>query len=472
MTLSHCWGSARYLQLASRNLATLKDQILISDLPLTFKEAFEVTRRLGIRYIWIDSLCISQDSQKDWLHEAALMHKVYSHSYCTIAAAASADSTQGLFRPRKSHFLYPCEIEIPWFGATKYQLVDFGFWASQIQDQPLHRRGWVVQERLLAPRVLHFSSQQLIWECRELSAAEKYPNGLPLVLSGVQTSFKGLDPEKDGARLRKLSGNNSQDPKFYAHHLWDKIVEAYSSSLLTIGDDKLIALSGIAKRQQAELNDQYLAGLWGSFLPSQLLWNVESCRQIDNSPSARSSKYRAPSWSWASVDGVISPGGFADDGFLIDIVEVSITPATSDPTSIVKSGYLRIRGVLKELQLQRHEFLDNYWWMTVNGVEIRKKGEEEWNRLGPLVQLDVDEPELPGMKYCLPVREPSQYNTFVTGLILELTGNATGQFRRVGLFQATYEELHPLILARNENESGLPCESFDAETRMHTICIV
>jgi hypothetical protein len=251
--------------LTSRNLATLKHQISISDLPLTFKQAFEVTRRLGIRYIWIDSLCISQDSTEDWLHEAALMHKVYSHSYCTIAAAASADSTQGLFRRRKPHFLYPCEIEIPWFGKTKYQLVDFDFWASQIQDQPLHRRGWVVQERLLAPRVLHFSSQQLIWECRELSAAEKYPSGLPLVLSGVQTSFKGLDPEKDGARLRKLSGDNSQDPKFYAHHLWDKIVVAYSSSLLTIGSDKLIALSGIAKRQQAELNDQYLAGLWVAF---------------------------------------------------------------------------------------------------------------------------------------------------------------------------------------------------------------
>jgi hypothetical protein len=351
--------------LTSRNLATLKHQISISDLPLTFKQAFEVTRRLGIRYIWIDSLCIFQDSTEDWLHEAALMHKVYSHSYCTIAAAASADSTQGLFRRRKPHFLYPCEIEIPWLGKTKYQLVDFDFWASQIQDQPLHRRGWVVQERLLAPRVLHFSSQQLIWECRELSAAEKYPSGLLLVLSGVQTSFKGLDPEKDGARLRKLSGDNSQDPKFYAHHLWDKILVAYSSSLLTIGSDKLIALSGIAKRQQAELNDQYLAGLWGSFLPSQLLWNVESCRQIDNSPSVRSSKYRAPSWSWASVDGVISPGGFADDGFLIDIVEASITPATSDLTSLVKSGYLRIRGVLKELQLQRHEFLDNYWWMSV-----------------------------------------------------------------------------------------------------------
>lgn len=471
-TLSHCWGTARYLQLTSDSLSALKQNIPLSDLPLTFKEACEVTRRLGIRYIWIDSLCISQDSKGDWLHEAALMHKVYSHSYCTIAAAASADSSQGLFRHRPVHFLYPCEIEIPWFGTVKYHLVDYLFWASQIQDQPLHRRGWVVQERLLAPRVLHFSSQQLIWECRELSAAEKYPSGLPPVLSGVQTSFKGLDPEKDGARLRKLSGDHDQDPKFNAHHLWNKIIEAYSSSLLTIGDDKLIALSGIAKRQQAVLNDQYFAGLWGSFLPSQLLWWVKDCRQIDNSPSVRPLKYRAPSWSWASVDGIIRPGGFADDGILIDVVDVSVNPRTSDPTSIIESGYLRICGVLKELRLERHEFLENNWWMTVNGVEVRKKGEEEWNQFGPLVHLDVDETDLSEMKYCLPVREPSEYNTSVAGLILELTGKATGQFRRIGIFQATDEELFPLILARNKSESTMPCESFDAMTQKHTICIV
>ena len=415
-----------------------------------------------------------QDSKDDWLHEASVMHKVYSNSYCTIAAAASADSYQGLFRQRTTHFLYPCEVPIPWLNSKgTYQLVDYHFWCSQIQDQPLHRRGWVVQERLLAPRVLHFSSQQLIWECRELDAAEKYPRGLPKVLSSTAKAlFKGLDSQKDGARLRKLT-SESPDPKFWAHQLWVKIVETYTSSLLTFGDDKLIALSGIAKRQQSEMNDQYIAGLWMKFLPSQLLWHVSHCRQIDNTPSVRPNKYRAPSFSWASVDGIISAGGFSDDGFLIDIVEVSIKPATSDPTGLVDQGFLRLRGVLKELQLKRHEFLRYYWWMTVNGVEIRQKDDErEWKRMGPLVHLDVDEPDLTGMKYCLPVRGPSEYNTFVSGLILETTGNATGQFRRIGIFQATYEELHPLILARHENESKLPCEEYDASTQTHILCII
>jgi hypothetical protein len=352
VTLSHCWGSARSLHLTSSHFSDLKNLIPTVDLPRTFRESFEVTRRLGFRYIWIDSLCIMQDSKDDWLHEASLMHKVYSHSYCTIAAAASADSYQGLSRQRSTHFLYPFEIMIPWHSTTsKYQLVDYNFWSSQIQDQPLHRRGWVVQERLLASRVLHFSSQQLVWECHELDAAEKYPRGLPTVLSSSsQALFKGLDPLKNGAYLRKLS-KEDPDPQFYAHHLWDRIVVAYSSSLLTVGEDKLIALSGIAKRLQSVLNDQYIAGLWMKFLPCQLLWYVNDCRQIDNTPSVRPEKYRAPSFSWASVDGIIRTGGFSDEKFLIDITEVSISPATADLTGLVNQGFLRIRGILKELQL-------------------------------------------------------------------------------------------------------------------------
>jgi hypothetical protein len=96
--------------------------------------------------------------------------------------------------------------------------------------------------------------------------------------------------------------------------------------------------------------------------------------------------------------------------------------------------------------------------------------------MGPLVSLDVNEPEssLAAKKYCLPARGPSEYNTLLTGLILETTGSANGQFRRIGAFNTTtmHEQLHHMILARHENECHLPSESYDTETRMHTICIV
>jgi len=70
-----------------------------SELPETFRDAVQVTRELGIRYLWIDSLCIIQDKHdcRDWYHEANLMDKVYLHSYCNISAADANDSTGGLF---------------------------------------------------------------------------------------------------------------------------------------------------------------------------------------------------------------------------------------------------------------------------------------------------------------------------------------------------------------------------------------
>jgi hypothetical protein len=207
------------------------------------------------------------------------MHEVYSQSYCTIAASASSDSSQGLFRNRATHFLYPSEIDIPWFhGTKKFQLLHRDLWDTQVLHQPLHRRGWVLQERLLAPRVLHFSSQQLVWECRKLVAAEKYPKGLPPFLSrSANALFKNMDPHEYGAYFREL-GDEDRDPKTFVYDLWEEIVRVYSSSLLTFSDDKLVALSGIAKQLQDKLNDRYIAGLWMNFLPSQLLWQVLDCR--------------------------------------------------------------------------------------------------------------------------------------------------------------------------------------------------
>ena len=166
---------------------------------------------------------------------------------------------------------------------------------------PLNGRAWVVQERLLSPRVLHYGKDQLLWECHELDACETYPQGLPSIAAIAHTLFKGLDPEVDGRRLRKFS-NNKSDPDLDPYHLWAKVVQAYTSSDLSKPGDKLIAIYGIAKRFRSMLNDTYLAGLWLRVLPTQLLWHVDDCSQANGLPAKRPPSYRAPSWSWASVD--------------------------------------------------------------------------------------------------------------------------------------------------------------------------
>lgn len=167
------------------------------------------------------------------------------------------------------------------------------------------------------------------------------------------------------------------------------------------------------------------------------------------------------------MDGVICLPSVSDDCYVVDVVEVSVTSATNDPTGAIDSGFLRLRGVLKELHLKRNELLITDWVMTINGVEIR-----QGNGAGPRVALDVNQPELTGTKYCMLILAPPELPPSIGGLILETTGDATGQFRRIGVFYTSRQDLYLLILARHENESKLPCENFDAETQTHTICIV
>ena len=111
---------------------------------------------------------------------------------------------------------------------------------------PLNRRAWVVQERLLAPHVLHFGSKQILWECHHLDACEMYPRGLPPSLSSICTGFKGMDPNTEGRRLNNLMADNT-DNTYNEYFIWLKVVNQFMRSSLTNLEDRLIAISGIAK---------------------------------------------------------------------------------------------------------------------------------------------------------------------------------------------------------------------------------
>ena len=314
MTLSHCWGSAEFPKLTMGNIETMKNGVAVSTLPNTFRHAIEITRRLGIKYLWIDALCIVQDSVDDWQREAATMGTVYKYAFCNIAATGATDSKIGCFWDRNPLLVRPCRIDMSWALPLTgdFYCVDRSLWTKNVGEAPLNRRAWVAQERLLSPRILHFGSQQLFWECHELEACESYPCGIPRSLDPltfiVRTGLKRLAPSKD--RQAQL-GDNSSIPEFKLDALeyWDGIVDLYTRSNLTRKEDKMIAISGVAKEMRVILNDTYLAGLWKEQLPYQLLWWV--CRPLvaDNGlPSSRPLIYRAPSWSWISIDGSVVPG--------------------------------------------------------------------------------------------------------------------------------------------------------------------
>lgn len=175
--------SIDFLKLTRDELHRFQEGIPIDSLPQTFQDAIGIARRLRIRYIWIDSLCIIQQSDNDdlaWKREASLMDMVYSKSFCNISATWATNSSKGLFSNRNPTFLHYIEVDLhvkgqaP--GCKRYTVSDIKLmWRSELLEAPLSRRGWVLQERLLAPRILHFCRHELFWECCEKEASESYP---------------------------------------------------------------------------------------------------------------------------------------------------------------------------------------------------------------------------------------------------------------------------------------------------------
>ncbi|KAF8846445.1 HET-domain-containing protein, partial [Acephala macrosclerotiorum] len=182
MTLSHCWGMANFLTLTKQTSGMLFNGIEITMLPQVFQDAIQTAAKLGINYLWIDSLCIFQDDLQDWHRESSLMGSVYQNGYCNIAATKSSNAHESFLAeksPRTKSMVPPCYIQSTWNDATNscWHLHE---WSNQDQvylSGPLLSRGWVVQERVMSPRVLHFGSNQISWECYEYFACEAFPNG-------------------------------------------------------------------------------------------------------------------------------------------------------------------------------------------------------------------------------------------------------------------------------------------------------
>lgn len=165
IALSHRWGDLRREQrfcTYADNLTQRKERIEFDELPASFQDAVRVTRALGVRYLWIDSLCIIQEDPKDWAAESGKMEDVFSHAYCTIAASSAQSSLVGFLgdrRPRDAfRLLTPGEVPL-------YLAEDIDDFRTDVENSVLSSRGWVLQERALSRRTIYFTSTQVYWEC-------------------------------------------------------------------------------------------------------------------------------------------------------------------------------------------------------------------------------------------------------------------------------------------------------------------
>lgn len=279
VTLSHCWGKLEILKLKRDNIDSLSDLVPIQKLCKTFREAIIVTRALGFHYLWIDSLCIIQDDEEDWRQESALMSRVYGNAVVNIAATSALDGSMGLFFDRDvRRASRTCVVTNT---SEIYELMDKTVYIRCIAEAPLSSRAWIFQERYLAKRTLHFTTEQVFCECRCKTVCESWPKGiLKMLLDSARMAFPTTRDEPDG---------------------WFQAVSLYSKAKLTFGKDKLIALSGIARKYQERTQDQYVAGLWRTNLERQLCWAINT-DDSQTSCEMGSTQYVAPSWSWASTD--------------------------------------------------------------------------------------------------------------------------------------------------------------------------
>ncbi|VUC26532.1 unnamed protein product [Clonostachys rosea] len=285
IALTHRWTPEGILRLTKANIGDLLRRIPLEDLSPTFQDAVQFCRGLGVRYLWIDSLCIIQDSKSDWFKESSTMGKVYEYSFCNIAATlASQRPMGGLYCVRDPHLITPYTANINWRGhKALYIFFERDHWFKSLTRSSLNRRGWIFQERLLSPRTLHFSSQ-LFWECRTMRACETYPSGLP-----SEPPFLGDDIDQDFPTSTK-SWRSDLQQDHVAH--WDLLVQMFCRCYLTKQTDRLAAIAGVASQAQPLLGDQYLAGLWRRQLPGGLLWKLQNMVGQDDFVVARPKKYR------------------------------------------------------------------------------------------------------------------------------------------------------------------------------------
>lgn len=160
IAVSHCWGDipdSKKFRLLNENLDMLKKNIDYTQLPQTFQDVVDVCRRLEVRYLWLDSICIVQNNAEDWAYESTRMESVYSSSYVTIAVSSAASSLVGLPKRREPR---PC-VRI----GDLYFAKDIDDFENDVQKAVLNTRGWVFQEHALSRRCIHFTTGQIYWEC-------------------------------------------------------------------------------------------------------------------------------------------------------------------------------------------------------------------------------------------------------------------------------------------------------------------
>lgn len=324
LALSYVWGEPQPHSTTTSNISAYKQHIDSMHLPQTILDAVRVTNALGFRYLWADTLCIIQDSVEDQANEIARMRHIYRDAYCTVIASNATRVGLGFLQnrpaaPLTEYGTFSRDLALPFVcppaedaglqSSTPIQVGELHVspvwtYSDPVEQplaqydpssEPISRRGWCMQEYLMSSRALVFASHTLQFHCQTSSLN---------VGGSFNDDFPGQQRLPDVLFL--------QDPPVVergskqwteVRSAWQAVVRNYTARSVTKPSDKLIACGGISEEFQRVLRTDYLAGLWRDTLLGDLLWSKRTDVDIP-----RPKDYRAPTWSWAAVDGRVEAG--------------------------------------------------------------------------------------------------------------------------------------------------------------------
>lgn len=353
VALSHCWGAGSKLTLTEDNMQTFKTAIPWDLVPRTFRDAITLTLQLHISYIWIDALCVLQDSLKDWQTESKKMKDIYRHASLVLSADRATDTDAGFLTSRRpgGHI-----IQIPsyhpdaghidqilavlnhtdesnnddQYDSTHKWFLSRGEGFSPKNEfvirNPVFGRAWCMQEQFLATRIVHFLETEMVWECFQDSNCEcegmnEYNRRRCWRTLGFT---EVLEPQLWKRTWFELQ--NMRDSSALLQEWWG-CVEQYTCRKLAFKSDILPAISGLAKDFSEDILGRYCAGQWSNDFPFGLLWSPDGMIP----PHYRPEHYTAPSWSWASVVGAIErPPSMQNAVAVAKVTQVMTTPVGTD----------------------------------------------------------------------------------------------------------------------------------------------
>jgi hypothetical protein len=315
VALSYCWGTdtSKQLKTTKSNLEQHKLGIDWETIPSVIQDAITVAANVDQRFIWVDALCIVQDSLDDWDQEITRMGSIYAQSLFTIAATNSAGVSEGFLRTGGNARDTQHGI-LDWFEFkgknseidsfilhAKHEVTDK---IHQIEDAPWNKRAWTYQERLFSPRIVHFTKGQVYWECQEKfncqeglvtwSKARPTINRAPLTLDWHQ--FEGTPGEQHAGQGKDTIVD-----------IWYNVISKdYSTRSLGVPADKLPAISALAMGIAFYMDEQYLAGHWLHALDTSLSWSrLDTSNHDKPGQELKNLNNGSPSWSWASRQGQV-----------------------------------------------------------------------------------------------------------------------------------------------------------------------